>query len=801
MESTVTEPRLPGSGLQSFFLGNYPPRNCGIATFTYDLSIAIGREIGDDSFGVIAMNNRIEGYDYPKEVVFEINQESLQDYRMAAEYINLSRAKLVCMQHEFGIFGGPEGSHVLHLMSALKKPIFTTLHTVLKNPTPRYNWALREVCQLSHRVVVMSKMAVDLLQEVYRIPEKKIRFIPHGIPDVPFVDPNYYKDKFQVEGRTVLLTFGLLNPNKGIETVLEALPQVVERHPDLVYIVLGATHPEVKRRSGEQYRIGLERQVRGLGLSEHVIFHNRFVGLDELCEFIGSCDMYVTPYLNKEQIASGTLAYAMGMGKAVISTPYWYAQEMLADGRGQLVDFGDRQGLEQAIIQLIEDEPKRHYMRKKAYELGRKMIWKEVAREYLELLEEGLQTYVPFPEYQRLAARRQKRGTLPAMRLDHLITLTDYTGPVQHARYGIPDRDHGYSTDDVGRGLAVVLMYYNQHRDPQALELAKIYLAFLGHAQLENGHFHNFMDFSRHFLDLEGSEDTFGRALWGLGVAVQLGPNENFRAFARQLFDKAISGISLHYPRSMAYAICGMHAFLQRYPGARGIWLHLDSLANELVRLYRKNRQDDWEWFEPAVTYGNAKLPHALLLAHEATQKKEYLKVALESLDFLTRIQYDGNIFDLVGNEGWYQRGGERAVFGQQAIDAGYLVEAYMSVYQLTAEEKHLELAEAAFEWFLGRNRLKAPLYDFETAACADGLDAEGVNMNRGAESTICFLLALLALVKESVYVREDTAAFGLTQQEGFEKRPAVGRSAAISINLSDGFRQSPETRGDKVKQ
>lgn len=747
----------PRSNLHILFLGTYVPRNCGIATFTHDLASAVRREIGSHRVGVIAMNNRSEGYDYPSEVLFEINQDNLEDYRLASEYVNLSGASLVSVQHEFGIFGGPEGTHVLELLSGLRKPIFTTLHTVLKEPHPRYVWALREVCQLSHRVVVMSHMAVDILQKVYRVPEKKIRFIPHGIPDVPFVDPNFFKDKFQVEGRIVLLTFGLLNPNKGIETVLEALPPVIERYPDLVYIVLGATHPEVKRRFGEQYRLQLERLVRQLGLTEHVIFHNRYVTLTELCEFIGACDIYLTPYLNREQITSGTLAYAMGMGKAVISTPYWYAQEMLADGRGLLVDFGDRQGLSRAILELIEDEPRRHLMRKKAYELGRKMVWKEVARKYLEFFDEGLQAYVPIPEYRRALSRRKKYSTLPELRLDHLIALTDYTGPAQHARCGIVDRDHGYSTDDVGRGLAAVLHYHEQKRDPEAVKLARIYLSFLAHAQLPNGRFHNYMNYCRQFLDEEGSEDTFGRALWGLGVAVWLGPDERFRALARQLFEKAVEGMDLHYPRSMAYGLCGLHAFLQRYPGARRMRSHLTKMADLLVKMYEAHSTKDWAWFEDVVTYGNAKMPHALLLAYQVTGKKRYLQVALASLEFLTRIQYDGTMFDLVGNEGWYPRGGRKAIFGQQPIDAGYLVEAYIAAHQTTGDERYMELAQAAFEWFLGRNRLQASLYDFTTAACADGLDTNGVSMNQGAESTICFLLALSALTKAQIYVGLET--------------------------------------------
>lgn len=734
-----------------YFLGTYYPRQCGIATFTYDLAHAVGAEIGTSSFHVVAINNRPEGYEYPPEVVFEISQNQIHDYRLAAEYINLSGAGVVCLQHEFGIFGGPQGSYIAHFLKNLKKPVLTTLHTVLKEPAPEYRQALMEVAQLSQGLVVMSQRAINILQEVYGVPASKVFFIHHGVPDVPFIDPNYYKDEFNVEGRFVLLTFGLLNPNKGIENVLEALPEVIAKHPKVAYIILGATHPEVRKVHGESYRLFLQRKVAKLGLEQHVFFHNRFVSLAELCQFIGACDIYITPYLSREQIVSGTLAYALGMGKAVISTPYWYAAEMLQDGRGKLVDFGDIKGLEQALLDLIENEVERHQIRKKAYELGRSMTWKNVAREYIKVFREIMEPYQIRLETTSLKGRFTPQDSIPEIKLDHLFRLTDETGIIQHSIYGIPDRQYGYSTDDIARALVVVLMAFAQIKDESFLKLANIYMAFLRHAQLANGHFHNFMNYSRQFTDEEGSEDTQGRAIWGLGCAVHLGPTEWFQILGRELLEKALLNLKLEHPMAKAYTIHGLYHYLQKYKGATMVKRLLQELADSLIANYQKTAKPGWHWFSDAITYGNAKIPQALLLAYKILGNQIYKTVALEALNFLTAATYNQDFFDFIGNSHWYEKGNGRAFYDQQPIDAGYAVEAYILAYEITKDPSFLELGQAAFEWFLGRNRLGVCLYDFATGACYDGLTPRGPNLNQGAEPTIAFLLALLTMSQQQI--------------------------------------------------
>ncbi len=729
------------------FVSTYPPKACGIATFTADLRQALLKNKYQSS--IIAVTNEHDSLDYPSEVVFEIGQNRIKDYKLAAEYINFSGVDLVCLQHEFGIFGGSHGRYVMELLLNLQRPIVTTLHTVLRKPNQGLREALLQVADASEHLVVLSNTAASILKEVYGIGENKISMIYHGVPNVPFVDPNYYKDKFKVEGRLVILTFGLMSRNKGIEFMLEALPSVVKAHPEVVYIVLGATHPEVKRREGEEYRLWLKRRVRELNLEDHVIFFDRYVDFEQLCEFIGACDIYVTPYQSKEQIVSGTLSYALGAGKAIISTPYYYAEEILADGKGKLVNFGDVEALSQALVSLIENHALRHRMRKRAYEFGRQMIWQNVGKAYAELFDKIISG-----RRKQVGGLHVKRDTvfvseMAEPRLDHLIRLTDDTGIFQHATYGVPDRRFGYTTDDAARALVVALNYYQQFKDERAIELARCYLSFIQYAQRSDGKFRNFMEYSRNFTDECGSEDTMGRALWGLGKTVSSSPDEKMQVLAKNIFERAIENLILEHPRAIAYAICGLDSFLQRYEGAVVVRRLLTKLAEELVDIYRKHSSDDWKWFGDEITYANAKIPHALLLAYRLTQEEKYKQVGMESFNFLIRQTYRNGYLDFIGNKGWYQRGGQRAIYGQQPIEAGYTIEAACLAYEVTGDPFYIEIARAGVEWFLGRNRLGIGLYDFTTGACSDGLDPQGVSMNQGAESVICCLLGLLAASRQ----------------------------------------------------
>jgi len=754
--------------LSTTFIGNFLPRCCGIATFTSDLYNAVSSHVPPERLGVIAMNNTPEGYEYPDAVTLQIQQDRISDYRQAAHFINDSDADLVCVQHEFGIFGGDAGSHLSALLSALRKPVVTTLHTVLERPEPAYHRSMLELIRYSGRFIVMSERAVRILRGVYGVPASQVTLIHHGTPDVPFTSPDAHKTQFGLDGRPVVLTFGLLSPNKGIEKALEALPPVVERFPNLAYIVLGATHPEVRRHRGEGYRMYLEQKVRDLGLEDNVIFHGRFVEFDELLQFLSAADIYLTPYLNREQIVSGTLAYAVAMGRAVVSTPYWYAEELLANGRGVIVNFGDTRGLTHAVRRLLADTPLRLQLRESAYAFGRRMIWNEVGRRYVEefrkVLEEQREIMVPRHAREILLTS----SGLPALKLDHLRALSDETGLVQHTKGHAPDLRHGYSADDVGRGLVVLARAHEHGSDSldnaglglRDLELIDTYVAFLEQAQISDGYFHNFMDANGRFLDERGSQDTLGRVMWGLGEVLSFIEHDTTRKRAARMFEKAVPHIEhLSYPRAKAYALCGLAGALRRSGKLAGYEQGLRLLAGNLVALYRAHCYDGWHWFEDMVTYGNAKLSEALFAAHAITGDEQMRQCGIESLEFLLQEHWNGRYFDFVGNTGWWTKGGPRAVYDQQPIEAGYLTTACLAAYDATQDERYLSAARHCFDWFLGRNRLGVPLYDSRTGAVADGLGPQGASRNRGAESVIAFLLARLSLGTVSLPQSERVSA------------------------------------------
>ncbi|MHC4716875.1 MAG: glycosyltransferase family 4 protein, partial [Planctomycetota bacterium] len=554
------------------FTADYLPRQCGIATFTYDLREAVA-EAARDGYrcGVVAISDVPEGYRYPGDVRFEVRESFLADYRMAAEFVNVSDAAVVSLQHEYGIFGGRCGSHVLAMLQRLRRPVVTTLHTVLKEPDDGQLRVLKEICRLSSRVVVMADRAREFLTGVYDVDADKIVLIPHGIPDVPFIDPAFYKDKFGVEGRPVVLTFGLLGPGKGIEYVIQALPEVVKKFPDVVYMVLGATHPHVRRTSGEAYRNGLHQLARELGVERNVVFQNRFVELSELCEFLGAADAYVTPYLGETQIVSGTLAYALGTGNAIISTPYWYAQELLADGRGRLVPFRDADAIAEQLLDLLGNDLERDAIRKRAYQHSRDMIWEVVGQRYMEVFEEVQQK--PVHPVMMLAGEAEPdhvtSAELPEIDLRHLFACTDDTGILQHCLYATPDRRHGYTTDDNARALIVASMYWHQTRDETILPLLQTYLSFLSHAlDHDSGRFRNFMNYDRQWAEMVGSEDSHCRALWGLGTCVGLCNHGAVTGLATRLFERALPAVmDFVSPRSWAFATVGIHAYLQWFSG------------------------------------------------------------------------------------------------------------------------------------------------------------------------------------------------------------------------------------------
>ncbi len=735
-------------------VGNYLPRQCGIATFTTDLCEAIAAAFPDATCLAIPVNDVAQGYDYPPRVRFELMENDLGSYRQAADFLNINKVDAVCIQHEFGIYGGPAGSHVLSLLADLRAPVVTTLHTIPHRPSPTHHRLLVEVAQHSDRVVAMTRKGVEFLREIYAVPEQKIELIPHGIPDVPFTDPNFYKDSFGVEGKHVLLTFGLLGPNKGIEYVIQALPEVLKEYPNVVYMVLGATHPNVQRTDGESYRLSLQRLARQLGVEGNVIFHNRFVSFDELIQFIGAADIYITPYLNQDQITSGTLAYALGAGKAVISTPYWHAEELLAEGVGVLVPFRSPDAMAQAIIHLLADETERHAMRKQAYLMCRKMIWPEVARQYLAAMERAARERSTPPRVPFAAKTLADIETeLPIIRLDHLRRLTDDTGLLQHAIGAVPNYAAGYTTDDNARALILMVMLEELGKEwlSPVAELPSRYLAFLWHAfDWQTRRFRNLLRYERQWLEEVGSEDSHARAIWALATVLGRSRQEQLHPAAHRLIESALPAVAqFHSLRSAAYALLGIHEYLRRYSGDRVVQeTELRGLlAERLLAAFEQRAADHWPWFENQLTYANARLPQALLMAGQSLERAPMVRAALRALEWLARVQTspDGH-FAPVGNQGFYQRGQQPARFDQQPLEAHAMVSACIEAYHVTGDELWELEARRAFEWFLGRNDLGLPLYSAANGGCYDGLGQRGVNVNQGAESTLAFLIALVEM-------------------------------------------------------
>jgi glycosyltransferase involved in cell wall biosynthesis len=730
------------------FVGDYLPRKCGIATFTSDLLEAVAAIHPQSQCLSVAVNDIKGGYDYPEIVRFEIEEQDLSSYLRAADFLNISNVDIVCLQHEFGIFGGNAGGHILAFLRELRMPIVTTLHTILREPKADQRRVMEELISLSTRVVVMAERGRQMVQEIYQAPLAKIDLIPHGIPDVGFVDPTYFKDQFGVEGRVVLLTFGLLSPNKGIEYVLNALPPILNEFPDVVYIVLGATHPNELRDHGEAYRLSLEILARKNKIQKNVIFYNQFVSLENLKEFIGAADLYITPYLNEAQITSGTLAYTFGAGKAVISTPYWHAAELLADDRGVLVPFGDAPAIAREVIGLLRDDTRRHAIRKNAYRIGREMVWSSVAEMYMRTFDLSRSQGAALSRKSLVTKTLdQKPRELPELKLSHLSRMTDSTGVFQHAVFSVPNFSEGYCTDDNARACILAVLLSELGEDSEHVRtLGTTCTAFLHYAfNRKTRRFHNHMSFDRQWLDEQGSEDCQGRALWALGVSVGRSPFRSFQMMAGQLFALALPALTdFTSPRAWAFGLIGIHEYLRRLGGDSLVNQTRDTLTSRLVELYERNARPDWCWFEEELSYDNAKLAHALILSGQATGQQAVYERGLQALKWLTELQMSENgHFRPIGSNGFYRRGGTRAHFDQQPIEAQATVSACLEAYRATSDSWWYEHAQRAFDWFIGWNDLGLELYSPDTGGCRDGLHVDRVNGNQGAESTLAFLLSL----------------------------------------------------------
>lgn len=733
--------------LNTALVGDYPPRRCGIATFTRSLRNALARVRPDWNGGVVSVSDSSTAEAYPPEVAFEIPEEDSNAYLRAADFLNVADTDVVSLQHEFGIFGGEAGAHVLPLLRKLRMPVVTTLHTVLQLPGEAQRRVLGEIAALSSRVVVMTHTGARILSETLGVPAGKIHVIPHGIPDCPFIEPGIFKRRLGFEGRSIMLTFGLLSPGKGIEYAMRALPEIVRDVPDVLYVVLGATHPRLLRENGDQYRDDLVDLSRRLGVAEHVAFVNRYLDEAELMEFIGAADVYVTPYLNACQIVSGTLAYCFGAGKAVVSTPYWHAEELLSDGRGELVPFRDENGLARKIAGLFQNPDKREAMSRGAHTLGREMTWERVADAYAVVFSEVAQRSPPArsPRAERISLK-----PLPRPCFAHLHRMSDGCGVFQHAKFGIPWFQHGYCTDDNARALLLFAQMPERLVEEEALDgIRSACAAFVHHAfDSEIRRFRNFMGFDRRWQEAHGSEDSHARAIWALGALVGRNPASPLRRWAAALFQIALPVTeTFTSPRAWAFCLIGLHEYFRTLHGDVGAGRLRVLFRDRLREAYRQNASDDWPWPEDIVAYDNARLPQALILAGRFSDCPEALQMGLGSLRWLMDNQTGcGGEFQPVGSNGFWRRGARPALNDQQPVEAGAAVSACLEAYRATGDRSWEAEAQRAFDWFLGRNSVRQPLYDPSTGGSFDGLHDNRVNRNQGAESLLSWLLALLEM-------------------------------------------------------
>ncbi|MEN8153509.1 MAG: glycosyltransferase family 4 protein [Acidobacteriota bacterium] len=739
-------------------IGNYVPRQCGIATFTRDLVESMvfhkdPRQARAEAY-VIAMNDQNNSYSYPDIVKSIIREDSQRDYLNAVKHINFSNADICLIQHEFGIFGGERGKYILTLIQKLEKPLVVTFHTVLKNPAPMEEHIIRELSRKAERVVVMSRKATSFLKEIYNVPGEKIELILHGVPDLNVKQIGKFKEMLHLENKRTLFTFGLLSRNKGIETVIKALPSVVEKYPDTLYIVLGKTHPKVVEESGEEYRSYLKRMAEKLNLRNNVFFDNRFISNEELFSYLAAVDVYITPYLNEAQITSGTLSYAIGAGAAVISTPYWHAEEILADGRGRMFDFNDSGALGKILLELFDEPEKLKKMRKNAYNYGRNTTWPEIGAKYLHLLSSirKKQRYLRIKEEPEINPL-----ILPKFDLSYIKRLTDNTGILQHASYIVPNYRDGYTLDDNARALLMTLMAFRQKKEKEALDLIPVYMSFISYMQNKDGSFHNFLGYNRAFLDEKGSEDSFGRVIWALGYLIKYAPNSEYRKIGEKIFSNSVPAFkSLRSLRGIANTIAGICFYLDFFPEKKELKETLKKMVSELTRSFKKESDISWQWFEPQITYDNGLIPHALFCSYEHIPRKEILTIAVKSMNFLEKITMKKGHLSPVGSNGWYRRGGAPAEYAQQPVDVMAMVLMFYKAFKVLKDKKYVSKLMNAFMWFLGENDLGLSLYDFETKGCRDGLEADEVSLNQGAESAVSYFIAFLTVLSaHEVEVKE----------------------------------------------
>ncbi|MEG3164633.1 glycosyltransferase family 4 protein [Sphingomonas sp. PB2P19] len=719
-------------------IGNFLPRLCGIATFTTDVYTALRASFPEIVVDVYAMDDHPGRYTYPAEVTGTIPEAELSAYIETARAIETSGAQAIWVQHEYGIFGGPAGEHILALLDRTTLPVIVTLHTVLEKPNADQRRVLEGLLHRASRVIVMAERGRDILQRVYGASPRQIVMIPHGVPDRDLLDTAVNKAKFGWEGRKVVLTFGLLAPNKGIETVIEALPAVIAHHPDMLYVVLGATHPNLVAHEGEKYRDKLKALAAERGVADNIAFIDAFLEHGELINYLQAADVYLTPYTNPAQITSGTLSYAIGVGRPVISTPYVHATEILADGHGVLVPFGDVAAFAREIDALLSNDRDRTRLSERAYARGRTMIWPRLAE-------------ATVTEIRAIVAARPFRLAKPQPPLKPLDPdfaaverMSDSTGMLQHSIYSIPDRRHGYCIDDNARAL-ILMSAMPDLDDVTRDKWATIYASFVQYAwNPEARRFRNFMRFDRSWCEDIGSEDSNGRTIWALGITVRDAPMAKHRDWATAMFDSTASlALDLGSLRAQAFAMLGAAAMLEAKPGHRLSLEILNKFPDIHLALLDKARRPEWQWFEIVLAYDNARLPQALIRAGRTLGRQDLIDCGLATLDWIVGKQTspEGR-FRAVGSESFGRPYAEPLQFDQQPLEAQATVDACAAAFEATGDRRWAQEAERAYGWFLGANDLDLPLASVADGGCFDGLMPTGLNRNQGAESILALQLA-----------------------------------------------------------
>ncbi|MBV6459308.1 MAG: D-inositol-3-phosphate glycosyltransferase [Fimbriimonadaceae bacterium] len=745
-------------------LGSYVPRQCGIATFTCDLLHAMAAH--GHHVEAIAVEDHYGAYQYPLEVTYKIRQHELAEYIGAASWIDRRNFDYVSVQHEFGIYGGQSGSYLLELLKRVNMPIVPTLHTILEEPSADQRRVFEELMDLSDKVVCMSKKGAQLLETVYGVDSAKVEVIPHGIPSVDIKSVYRAKASLGYRDERVLFTFGLLSPDKGVEDVISAMPDIVREHPNTVYSVVGATHPQIRAAHGESYRDSLVRLASDIGMADHVRFENNYVSLDELTTRLHACDIYITPYRKRQQITSGTLAYAYGCGNAVISTPYWHASELLAAGRGVLVPFNCPKSIAFESCRLLSDDHRLGQIQKAAFEAGKEMQWPEVGKRYAEAfrsIERRPASIVNLGDRIPLSEELVVEEAIPG--LNYLVGLTDRVGILQHSTYGIPNRHEGYCLDDCSRAALVlsrVLTLQNTSDDVRrALDTN---LAFIGHAlDPTTRQFRNFMAFDGTWLGEPVSSDAIGRAVWSLGTIAAKDVSSNRRQYARAMLSASKHAMqSVTSLRGKALLILGLlecaRADIREFESIRM------SLVRELSDLWQAHADKEWPWIESVLLYDNALLPHALIAAGSHDADYELLDKGLVALDWLCDIQSTPiGTFRPIGSDSFYSRGCQRCNFDQQPLEAWTVIEACLAAYHATQDERWLVSGGSAYQWYHGRNDLEVSMVDPETGGCYDGLTPYGPNRNQGAEAVISLVGAKTALALANVSVPVYSATQSMT--------------------------------------